>query len=486
MRALIGALLAACWGLCPALAHDGPHTPLPHWQQATGWPDRIITTFQGDPQTSFTATWRTEAAVGETVAQIALATPDTRFDLASETVRARTSRFHPAELGRELPHIRSDFNFGIGPVHYHTAQFEGLQPGTLYAWRVQGARGQWSEWYQTRTAPADGPVSFVYFGDAQNGIRSHWSRVIRAAHKAAPDAGFYLHAGDLVDKGARDRDWAEWFDAGDFLHAQIPSILVRGNHENVAVQPSDRSTRDRVATPFWRAQFALPEEDDLPESLHEMAYQVRYSQDLHIFVVDSAQFEFETQARWLDKALRESDATWKVVSMHHPYFTPPAFDRRKVDSRRRDAFAPVIERNDVDLVLTGHIHTYNRLSERTARRSRAEGDQVGTIFAISASGAKNSNLDGVLPAERIGDGMKDYGNLSMDRTAGNTPMFQVIEIDGPNLTYTAHMATGDSYDRFSLTKTEDGKRTLVEGTPEFGEQRLFGNTLPYRDWRELQ
>ena len=68
-------------------------------------------------------------------------------------------------------------NFGLGVVHYHSAVFDGLQPDTLYAYRVRGAEGAWSEWIQTRTAPATGPVKFAYFGDAQNGILSHWSRV---------------------------------------------------------------------------------------------------------------------------------------------------------------------------------------------------------------------------------------------------------------------------------------------------------------------
>ena len=39
------------------------------------------------------------------------------------------------------------------------------------------------------------PTKFVYFGDAQNDILAHWSRVIRMAYQTAGDATFAIHAG---------------------------------------------------------------------------------------------------------------------------------------------------------------------------------------------------------------------------------------------------------------------------------------------------
>ena len=493
-------------GLLAIVAVTGFHpdhvADTPPWQQATGWPDRIISTFKGDPASSFAVTWRTDASVGRTIAQIALATPDARFDLGAETVRAETEIVNLEAMRTAAGVRRSPFNIGLGQTAYHSVRFRDLEPDTLYAWRVQGARGQWSEWFQTRTAARSGPIRFVYFGDAQNGVYSHWSRVIRMAHEAAPDADFFLHAGDLVQKGDSDYNWAEWFHAGGFIHARIPAIPVPGNHENMAVWPDDpdgalvgdpAGERVRVRTPLWRAQFTLPEDERLPETLHEQAYMVAYSEDLHIFVVDSAQRDFRAQARWLDRALAESDARWTVVSMHHPYFAPAAFDRNAVDAQRRRALAPVIERHDVDLVLTGHIHHYNRATlaiddARTSRAAQGEGSRaVDTVFVISSSGAKTSPLYEDQDPERfVGDGAPDLGALSLDRIAGNTPMFQVIEIDGDVLRYEARLATGEVYDVFTLERGEDGTKMLTEGDPTHGETRLFSNTGPYRDWWDLR
>ena len=232
-------LIFALAALCAAAAfHPGPHDP-PPWQAPSAWPDRINATVTRDPQTSFAVTWRTEAGVSRTQAQIAPAANHARFELGALTVAAVTEtlaldRF-PTPQGVNL----APDNQGLSPVSYHSVVFEDLAPDTLYAYRVRGGEGLWSEWFQIRTAPAEGPVSFVYFGDAQNGIRSHWSRIIRSAYAAAPHASFILHAGDLVDQGHRDLDWAEWFEAGQFVHAMIPLMPVAGNHEQQAASGAE-------------------------------------------------------------------------------------------------------------------------------------------------------------------------------------------------------------------------------------------------------
>ncbi len=494
-------LLLLCLTLCtalatllvaPAEAHDGSHRADPPWQQASPWPDRIIATFAGDPSTSFSVTWRTDESVGRTIAQIVPASADARFDLTAETVRAKTSRIRLDRLETPVGIHESLENQGLAPVHYHSVTFTDLTPGTRYAYRVQGARGHWSEWVQISTAPEEGPVSFVYFGDAQNGILSHWSRVIRAAHDAAPDAGFYLHAGDLVDQGPSDWDWAQWFKAGGFLHAQIPSVPVPGNHEFMPALSSQTGEKTRVLTSLWRAQFTLPVVRSLPERLHEAVYDLRYGKDLHVFVLSSTPASynretFQAQAAWLDEALKVSTARWRVVTMHHPYWVP---GRRERDKVLGATIGPVIDRNDVDLVLVGHIHTYMRGSSAdgtTARRIQGTPRDVDTVFAISSSGAKMfSQLDALHDPESIGDGRADIGGVGVDRLAGNTPMFQVIRIDGGVLTYEAHTALGDLYDSFRLEKSADGLKQMTDGPAAFGDPRLFSNTGPYRDWYDLR
>jgi len=122
-----------------------------------------------------------------------------RFQIGQQFYRSRGRRelwfYH-----RSLPEYRRN---GRTAGHY-SVNFENLQPDTKFCYRV-GDGKTWSEWNIFRTAGSKpGPFRFIYVGDAQNGIKSLWSRTIRTAYAAAPDARFIVHAGDLVAEGYDD------------------------------------------------------------------------------------------------------------------------------------------------------------------------------------------------------------------------------------------------------------------------------------------
>jgi hypothetical protein len=60
----------------------------------------------------------------------------------------------------------------------------------------------------------------------------------------------------------------------------------------------------------------------------------------------------------------------------------------------------------------------------------------------------------------------------MDRVAENTQLYQVLEVAGDTLRYTAKTVTGEVYDRFDLIKQGTGKpNLLVEKKPATPERR---------------
>ena len=197
-------------------------------------------------------------------------------------------------------------NQGLPPVIYHSVVFEDLQPDKLYAYRVRGARGKFSPWRQVRTAPRDGPVTFLFFGDAQRGIRSHVTRIFDTATRVAPEARFALHAGDLVNTAMYDQEWAEWFDAVGNTHRVMPIIPVAGNHDymNFGGIKLFASTEKRVS-PLWRPQFELPIVTSLPKDLHETVYAVPYSKDVELLVLDSSGIAFDKQLTWLPRRIEQ-------------------------------------------------------------------------------------------------------------------------------------------------------------------------------------
>ncbi len=172
-----------------AFPEKAAHAPRP-------LPDRVVLTWNGDPATTQAVTWRTDPSIVRSLAEICVAGDNGR-GLKGSTVSARTERF------------TSD----LGEAAYHSVTFTGLAPDTLYAYRV-GDGVNWSEWFHFRTASRElRPFTFVYFGDAQNDVKTHWSRVFRESFRDAPRAAFTLHAGDLIDRANRDAEWGEWFGA---------------------------------------------------------------------------------------------------------------------------------------------------------------------------------------------------------------------------------------------------------------------------------
>jgi 3',5'-cyclic AMP phosphodiesterase CpdA len=136
----------------------------------------------------------------------------------------------------------------LNEAHYHTVTFRNLIPDTLYAYRV-GDGANWSEYFHFRTASQrPKPFSFIYFGDAQNELKTHWSRVFREAFRDAPRAAFTLHAGDLINEDAYDAEWGEWHGAPAWVNGTVPVIATPGNHEYYRANPGPDNER------YWNTE----------------------------------------------------------------------------------------------------------------------------------------------------------------------------------------------------------------------------------------
>ena len=312
-------------------------------------------------------------------------------------------------------------------------EFNDLAPPTRYVYRV-GDGSNWSEWIQFRTASTDsGPFAFVYFGDAQNNLKSHWSRVVREAYRGTPEAAFLLHAGDLVDCANSDAQWGEWFDAGGFIHRMTPCIAAPGNHEYAG-----------ELSRHWRATFAFPEHG--PDGLEQTVYFIDY-QGARIIILNSND-RLQDQADWLETVLAESKERWTIVSFHHPIYSSA---QGRDNPELRDRWQPVFDRFGVDLVLQGHDHTYARtkmmIHEDLGTRAWSRSAGAGTVYVISVSGPK------MYPVDK---------RPFMSRTAQGTQLYQIITIDGDQLHYEARTVTGRRHDAFTLRKRVGQSNQLVE------------------------
>ncbi|MGV3504368.1 MAG: fibronectin type III domain-containing protein [Adhaeribacter sp.] len=410
----------------PAAGQPGP-APVQVPAQASPRPDRILLTWQTDARHSQTVTWRTDASVTQPLAQIALADASPLFPHHAQTVEAETE----------------SLKTGHGPVRYHRVNFQELKPGTLYAYRVGDGR-YWSEWFQFRTAADQAePFSFIFLGDAQTELFSLWSRTLRAAYAAAPQARFMVHAGDLVNKAESDQEWQEWFEAGSFIFGAMPQFLTPGNHEYARTAGLPHLTK------FWDPQINLPRNGPLGRK--EVVYYFDY-QNVRLISLNSYWLVAE-QALWLEKVLRDNPQQWTVVMFHYPVFSSSG--RNTANLQRH--WKPLLEKYKVDLVLQGHEHTYARGSGKAV-----PGGSPGPVYVTSVSGPKMYQVAG-LPW--------------MERAAENTQLYQVIDVDAGKLVFKAFTVTGDLYDGFELVKKPGQALQLRELLPANQPERRFHNTL---------
>jgi 3',5'-cyclic AMP phosphodiesterase CpdA len=434
--AAVGGALATATVLS-AFAHEGEHDPAPftdkEQHRPTPLPDRVVLTWSGDPTTSINVTWRTDTSVEKSIAEYARAD-----SLVGNLVSGDVP--HAARVEGTQAAFTSD----LGTHHNHSIQLDKLEPATMYAYRV-GDGERWSEWFQFRTASTkNDPFTFVYFGDAQNSIRSMWSRIIREANQHAPRAAFMLHAGDLISTDTSDAQWGEWFGAGSWLNGMIPVVATPGNHEY---------TDDDQITPHWRAQFAFPQNG--PADLEELAYWFDY-QGARIISLDSME-RIDEQVVWLESVLSDPNRPkWTIVTFHFPIFSG-AKDRD--NPGLRDAWKPVFDKYGVDLVLQGHDHTYARSGPGGPPSNVTGGVRAkssNTVYVVSVSGPKMYVAQDHWKAQRAASGAQ---------------LFQVIRVSPAQIRYEARLGTGEVYDAFTIDKDADGKSTVTEQIPNTPEIR---------------
>jgi hypothetical protein len=374
-------------------------------------PDHVVLTWSGDPSTTQTIQWRTSRRTPRGALL---------FMEADQQHRPRRD-WHRVEAVTQTLVSLSTAN--DPEIHRHTVELAGLRPGTRYVYRVgTGTSWRWSEAREFVTGPGEpASFSFIYMGDAQNGLDT-WGRLVRGSFEARPDVAFYLMAGDLVDRGNERDDWDDFFANAETVFDRRPLVPVIGNHECQGGHPR-----------LYLEQFTLPRNG--PEELEaERAYSFHYGNAL--FVILDSNAPVEQQTEWLDRTLGASKARWKIVTYHHPVFSSAP---NRDNTRLRELWTPIFDRHGVDLALQGHDHAY--LRTHPIRHGQRRDDLAdGTTYIVSVSGTKM------------------YPQASRPETVvGFTDVatWQVLDlsIQGDRLTYRSYDYDGGQRDTFVIDKT---------------------------------
>lgn len=371
-------------------------------------PDHVILTWDGDPKHTQAIQWRTNG--------------ETSKGYVAYLKKSDHAQFHPrgpvrVEATMELIETPTLINDSV--MHRHTARLRDLEPGTTYLYSVgDGSEDGWTEMAEFTTAPERvEPFSFIYMGDAQNGLE-RWGSLVKKSFLDRPDAAFYIMAGDLVNRGAERDDWDSFFKNADGIFNRRQVVPVPGNHE---YQGGDCE--------LYLSMFALPE----TSPLGERAYAFEYSNAL--FICLDSNVPVETQNAWLEEQLATSKAKWKFAVFHHPaYSSSPKRNNPEI----KEHWGAIFDKYHVDLALQGHDHAYLRTYPMKAGQ-RVETAADGTIYIVSVSGTKFYD-----------QGEFDYTEFGMTKVA--TYQAIDIQVDGDRLIYRSYDDKGNLRDEFEITK----------------------------------
>jgi hypothetical protein len=118
------------------------------------------------------------------------------------------------------------------------------------------------------------------------------------------------------------------------LHRGVGLLAILGNHDVLEGHGDAQMAAMGMEGRYWAKTF----------------------DDVLLVGLDSNALDAE-QVQWLERTLADSDATWKVVALHHPLYSA-GYQGSSIEVRR--LLEPIFIANGVQLVLSGHDHDYQR------------------------------------------------------------------------------------------------------------------------------
>lgn len=330
----------------------------------------------------------------------------------------------------------------------HELTLSGLSANTKYFYAIESNSKNFrsgSE-YWFKTSPLNNsadPVRIWLLGDPGYASKHHlkvkdrmheW--VSAHAREGQPEFDLILTTGDnAYSSGTNKQFQKHFFNVYDDVLINTPVWPAYGNH-------------DARRWAFFNI-FTFPEnaESGGVASQSENYYSFDYG-NVHFVMLDSfdgAKSKDDEMLRWLRKDLAANKSDWLIAVMHHPPYSKGNQDSDdRYDSRARlfhsrENILPLLEEFGVDLVLSGHSHSYERSrlvdchygesdtfeesmvvdngifedGVKVFHKSAQEKSHQGSLFAVVGSTAK-LNPTGTFDHPVMDIGLAVYGSLLLD------------------------------------------------------------------------
>jgi predicted phosphodiesterase len=140
--------------------------------------------------------------------------------------------------------------------------------------------------------------------------------------------------------------------------------------------------------------------------------------NVRFFALDSRSLDVG-QLEWLRQELAQSGSSWKICYLHHPLYTSGRY--RGGAQALRLALEPILIAGDVDVVLAGHEHFYERIHP-----------QHGVAYFVSGAAGSLRRGD-IRPSGLTARGFDDDYHFMLMEIAGEELYFQAIARTGATI-----------------------------------------------------
>ncbi len=352
----------------------------------------------------------------------------------------------------------------------HQAVVSGLEGGKVYLYRV-GDGTTFSDFGTFVTDNGDASFNFIAIADVQASSDENFAaaaKVVKAAQATMPNSEFIVSLGDFTNDSTNE-EW-DFYDknfAG--INGSTTIVPISGNHDGLGVE-------------YWfNNMFCL----DTSESV-QVKDGVNYSFDYgnaHIAVLNTNDLlaMSNAQLKWLKNDMNGTDKDWKIVFMHKSPYTLGKDGKWPDALYLQKSLAKVLDKCDVDIVMSGHDHMY--LRTKALENNKVSED--GTVYVLAGTaGTKRYEIRSFLADHFLDTDFiaaltvqkNNYANYwngtdwSQTKQTNVGGCFNCVSVNGGTLTVTAYVladepdANGNPVitviDTYTLTK-ETGKNEIT-------------------------
>lgn len=363
------------------------------------------------------------------------------------TKDSRTSRVIMWQCDSELPDIKVEYELigGDGAyfcaadfkiveqddatVYIYSCTLENLKPESLYRFRII-ANDAAVSWQNLRTA-GYGNFQMLIFSDSQCVNYEVWQNVADTAVKNFPDADIVTVIGDLVDNGQAAYQWRAWHLAAAQVLSERIFAPVMGNHECYGLDWFNCLPEGYIH------QFNLPSNGI--KNFGGYFYSFDYGA-AHFFILNTQFWElemFKPQLRYLQNAWLRRDAAntnrrWKIVFMHKDIYDYATGNFNDI----AENFMPLFDELGIDIVFTGHLHTYRNRGKIFEQKKSPH----GTLYILCGRSGDQKYVEKNSPIDDV-----TAPNLNTEPES-----YITLDVSAETLSLTCRTVDGQIFDKFIL------------------------------------